>query len=139
MAFTVYVQMKKLGKQRGRKLEPIPFILEERPGTVRELLADLTALGVEAYNGRKNEGQILSFLTREEIDGQAARGKIVFGQRGGRDAVAKEAIANTLQCFADGIYRVFAGDRELTKLDEEIPWTKELVFTFVRLTMLAGW
>ncbi|HCT93164.1 MAG TPA: hypothetical protein DF613_17530 [Lachnospiraceae bacterium] len=139
MSYTIYVRMKKLGKQKSRDLQPVPFILEKRPDTVRELLTGLTRLGVRAYNARKDEGQVLAFLTKEEIDGQAARGKVSFGLRGGGDAVEEEAVENTLQCFADGIYRVFAGEEELTALTDAIPWTEDPVFTFVRLTMLAGW
>ena len=139
MSFTIYVRMKKLGKQRSRDLQTVPFVLEKRPDTVRELLAGLTELGVRAYNARKDEGQVLAFLTKEEIDGQAARGKVSFGLRGGKDAMEEDAVENTFRCFEDGIYRVFAGEDELTALTDAIPWTKDLVFTFVRLTMLAGW
>ena len=46
---------------------------------------------------------------------------------------------NAIQCFEDGIYRIFAGERELAKLNEAIPWQEETVFTLIRLTMLAGW
>lgn len=139
MSFTVYVRMKKLGKQRGRDLEPVSFTLEKRPETVQELLTGLTGQGVRAYNARKDQGRVLAFLTKEEIEEQAARGKVSFGLHGGGDAVEEEAVENTLQCFADGIYRVFAGEQELTKLTDRIPWTDGLVFTFIRLAMLAGW
>lgn len=139
MPFTVYVRMKKLGKQKSRDLQPVPFTLEKRPDTLRDLLAGLTELGVRAYNARKDEGQVLAYLTKEDIADQAARGKVSFGLRGGGDAVAGEAVENTIQCFEDGIYRVFAGEEELTALTDAIPWTEDLVFTFIRLTMLAGW
>ena len=43
------------------------------------------------------------------------------------------------KCFEDGIYRIFADDEELTELGQALPWHDGLVFTFVRLTMLAGW
>ncbi len=139
MPFTVYVRMKKLGKQKSGDLEPVPFLLEERPKTIRELLTGLTELLVRAYNERKDEGQMLSYLTKEEIADQAARGKISFGLRGGADADSKEAVDHTIQCFEDGIYRVFAGEEELTGLTDPIPLTDDPVFTFVRLTMLSGW
>lgn len=139
MPYTIYVRMKKLGKQKNAQLQPVPCELEEKPGTVRELLTALTELGVRQYNARKDEGQLLAYLTREEIAGQALRGKITAGLRGGEDASRDEAVENTLQCFEDGIYRVFAGETELTALTEAIPWTEDMVFTFIRLTMLAGW
>lgn len=139
MSFTVYVRMKKIGKQKNADLAPVPFALEAKPQTVNELLILLTKLGVKQYNARKDEGQILVYLTKEEITAQAARGKITSGLRGGEDAAEEQAIENTIQCFEDGIYRVFAGAKELTALSDEIPWTDDLVFTFIRLTMLSGW
>lgn len=139
MPFTIHVRMKKLGKQRPGTLAPIPFSLEQKPGTVRELLTALVVLGVRDYNARKDEGQILPFLTKEEIASQAARGKVSFGVRNGEDACEADAVANALLCFEDGIYRVFADGTELTSLEEAIPWTEDTVFTFIRLTMLTGW
>lgn len=138
MSFTVYVRMKKLGKQKSADLQPVPFVLEEKPETLRELLTALTKLGVSQYNARKDEGQILAWLTKEEIAAQAMRGKIASGLRGGADAVEEQAVENTIQCFEDGIYRVFAGDDELTVLSDTIAWTEDLIFTFIRLTMLSG-
>lgn len=138
MSFTIYARMKKIGKQKNEDLVPVPFTLDVKPQTVRELLISLTKLGVRQYNAREDTGQILSYLTENEITEQAARGKITSGLRGGADAVEKKAIENALQCFTDGIYRVFAGDKELTELSDTIPWTEDLVFTFIRLTMLAG-
>ena len=139
MSFTIYVRMKKLGKQKSANLQPVPFVLDTKPQTVRELLVSLTKLGVKQYNERKDEGQILAYLTKEKIAEQAVRGKISSGLRGGADAVEDKAIENTIQCFEDGIYRVFAGEQELTALSDVIPWTEDMIFTFVRLTMLSGW
>ena len=138
MSFTVYVRMKKLGKQKSADLQPVSFVLEEKPETLRELLTALTKLGVSQYNARKDEGQILAWLTKEEIAAQAVRGKIASRLRGGADAVEEQAVENTIQCFEDGIYRVFAGDDELTALSDTIAWTEDLIFTFIRLTMLSG-
>jgi len=139
MSFTIYVKMKKIGKQKDTDLQPVPFELEAKPQTVQELLVGLTKLGVQQYNERKDEGKILAYLTKEEITEQASRGKISSGLRGGADAVEDKAVENTLQCFEDGIYRVFAGEEELTALSDVIVWTEGLIFTFVRLTMLTGW
>ena len=139
MSYTIQVRMKKLGKQRANSLAPDPFVLESRPQTTRDLITALTALGVKDYNARKDEGQLLPYLTREEIAGQAERGKIAFGLRNGEDADESAAIQNAIQCFEDGIYRIFAGETELTALNDEIPQANDTVFTFIRLTMLSGW
>ncbi len=139
MSFTVYVRMKKLGKQTAKDLAPVPFVLKQQPKTLRELLTQLTELLVNEYNQRKEQGQLLSFLTKEEIKEQAGRGKIAFGVHGGGDASVEEAVEHTMQCLEDGIYRVFAGEEELTEPEGEIHWSEEPIFTFVRLTMLSGW
>ena len=47
MSFTIYVHMKKLGKQKGTALQPHPFVLDEKPKTLRQLLIGLTKLGVD--------------------------------------------------------------------------------------------
>lgn len=143
MAYTIYARMKRAGKQRKEDLVPVSFELGNKPDTVRELLTELVRLSVKQYNERKDEGQVLSYLTKEQISGQAAAGKVSFGLRGGSDADPEKAVENALQCFEDGIYRVFAGEEELTGLEQTIPWgageEKEPVFTFIRLTMLSGW
>lgn len=144
MAFTIYARMKRAGKQKREELIPVPYELEARPDTVRELLVLLVQQSVREYNGRRDEGQVLKYLTKEEITGQASAGKVSFGVHGGNAAKQKEAVENALQCFEDGIYRVFAGEEELTGLEQPIPWKDgggggEPVFTFIRLTMLSGW
>ncbi len=138
MSYTIYVRMKKPGKKMNREAPAVAFDLDRRPETLRELLSGLTELGVRDYNARRDEGQLLPFLTREEITSQAARGKISFGVHEGEEADLQKACENSIQCFEDGIYRVFAGEDELTGLEERISWKENLVFTFIRLTMLAG-
>ena len=124
--YTIKVRMRKLGKKNQGAVEPVEFLLESRPETVKELVEGLVCLGVRQYNERK-------------IQEQAVTGKISFGLRGGNDADADQAVENAVQCFEDGIYRIFADDEELTELGQPLPWHDGLVFTFVRLTMLAGW
>lgn len=143
MAYTIYARMKRAGKQKKEDLSPIAFELVRRPDTVRELLTELVSLSVRQYNERRDEGQVLSYLTKDQISGQAAAGKVSFGLRGGSDADPEKAVENAVQCFEDGIYRVFAGAEELTALEQAVPWGAgeggEPVFTFIRLTMLSGW
>ena len=138
MSFEVHVRMKKPGRRMSKELPPVSFALDKRPETVRELLLGLTELGVRDYNARRDEGQLLPFLTRKEIADQAVRGKVSFGVHGGEEADLQKALENSIQCFEDGIYRVFAGDEELTELDGGIPWEEDLVLTLIRLTMLSG-
>ncbi|MCI8512295.1 MAG: hypothetical protein HFE83_09940 [Lachnospiraceae bacterium] len=136
--YTVQVRMKKLGKQRRGGVEPTAYVLPKRPENVRELVLELVELGVREYNERKDTGQLLPYLTKEEIKEKAEAGKVAFGLRGGNDADLEAAEENALQSFLDGIYRIFADETELTGLDEEIPWRDGMVFTFIRLAMLSG-
>ena len=129
MSFTVYVKMKKLGRQNRTTLAPVPFLLDKKPDTLQELLIGLTELGVKDYNERREENQIKN---------QAKRGKVSFGFSNGQIADKEQAVKNTISCFEDGIYRVFAGDTELKGLLDKISWEEDLVFTFLRLTMLSG-
>ncbi len=138
MSFTIYVRMKKPGRQR-KEHAPVPFVLERKPGTVQELIEALVISGVQKYNAGNKEDRLLPYLTREQISAGASEGKVSFGAYGGNDAVEAEAVENAIQCFEDGIYRIFAGERELAKLNEAIPWQEETVFTLIPLTMLAGW
>ena len=102
-------------------------------------MTELTRAGVEDYNRRLEQPEILKCLTRENIEDQAQSGKVSFGViYGEKEADFQKAADNAIQCFEDGIYRVFAGGEELTELSGEIAWTDDLVFTFIRLTMLAG-
>lgn len=137
--YIIRVRMQKLGKKGRGTVEAVEFTLKEKPGTVKELITELVKLGVKEYNERKDTGQILPYLTKEEIAQKAFAGKVSFGMRGGEDAEEDQAVKNALQCFEDGIFRVFANDRELEQLGEEISWQEETVFTFVRLAMLSGW
>lgn len=139
MAFIIYVRMKKAGKPKKDAPAAVELELEKQPETTEELINALAVKGVREYNERKDEGQMLAYLTREEISQKALAGKVAFGLRGGSDADEKQAVENALQCFEDGIFRVFAGEEELTGLKQRIPWTEGMVFTFIRLTMLSGW
>ena len=70
---------------------------------------------------------------------QAEVGKISFGVNYGENrADLEQAVANALQCFEDGIYRIFLGTEQLRKLDDTITLAEDCELTFVRLTMLVG-
>lgn len=139
MSFTVNVKMKKMGKEKKNGTETVPFLLEEKPDTVRELISGLVRISVRDYNERKDQGQILSWLSMKEIKEQAETGKVSFGLRSGKDADEESAVENAVQCFEDGIYRIFKGEEELISLDQQLEWNQNPVITLVRLTMLSGW
>ncbi len=140
------VNVKSVGKRRNSVEERICKI-DGCPGSVRELILLVVDSQVEEYNQRfkeAREGQgdypeLLGCMTREEIEDQARGGRIGFGvSYGEQEADKKAAQRNAVQCFEDGIYRIFMDGRPLEELDEPLCATEENVFTFVRLTMLAG-
>lgn len=132
------VNLKKIGKKQSSVHEAV-YEIHGRPGTVRELIEAMAAAGVEQYNRRMEESELLRCLTREEIEDRAVAGKVGFGVNyGEKKADPVQAAANAVQSFEDGIYRIFLGDRTLQDLEEEIRLTEDSSLTFVRLTMLTG-
>lgn len=134
----IEVNLKSIGK-RKQSVEPVIYEIQGTPHTVRELILAVTQTGVREYNERMEASELLRCLTKEEIENEAQAGKITFGVNyGEKKAQLSEAQENALQCFEDGIYRIFLDEEPLENLETEISITEENVFTFVRLTMLAG-
>lgn len=143
----IRVNGKSLGKRKQAVEEKICEIAG-CPGTVRELIEAVVAAEVESYNRRvaqeagEASGQLqglLRYMTKAEIQDRAQGGKIGFGAvYSEKKADLEAAKENALQSFEDGIYRIFLDGRPLEDLQETITVTEENVFTFVRLTMLAG-
>jgi ATP-dependent exoDNAse (exonuclease V) alpha subunit len=107
--------------------------------TLATLLKAIVKQQVTEYNNKTAEKNLLPFLAKDEIAGQAETGKVGFG------AIYNENKANlitaqetALQAFEDGMFAVFADDDEIQKLDEIVNLNKTNVFTFIRLTFLAG-
>lgn len=134
----IKVNMKSIGKKK-QSVKPAVYEIQGCPSTVRELILAVTETGVGEYNKRMESSELLSYLTKEGIDDKAQAGKISFGVNyGEKKAELAKAQENAIECFEDGIYRIFLDEEPLETLDEEISITEESVFTFVRLTMLAG-
>ena len=134
----IHVNLKSIGKRKP-SVKPVIYKIKGHPGTLRELILAVVETGVEEYNRRLEASELLSCLTREEIDHKARTGKMGFGVNyGEKKAGLSEAQENAIQCFEDGIYRIFQDGEPLEALDEPVSITEDSVFTFVRLTMLAG-
>ncbi|MDE6924790.1 MAG: hypothetical protein K2P59_05940 [Acetatifactor sp.] len=134
----IHVNLKAIGKKKA-SVKPVTCQIKGHPGTLRELILAVAEAGVEEYNRRMEASELLSCLTREEIEDKARTGKVTFGVNyGEKKAELSAAQENALQCFEDGIYRIFQDGEPLEALDEPVSITEESVFTFVRLTMLAG-
>ncbi|MCI8837255.1 MAG: hypothetical protein HFG74_04230 [Hungatella sp.] len=137
----IRVNVKHMGRRR-KSVEPVVCRLFTAPSTVRELILAVVEAGVRDYNDKLKDGdlqEVLRCLTRQEIEDKAETGKVAFGVLyGEKEADLKEACDNAIQCFEDGIYRIFLDDRPLLDLEEDIGGETDGMFTFVRLTMLSG-
>ena len=128
-------------KTPGKRKDVLTSVPREIPpvGSLRELLTVLVRQEVESVNRRDTEAQLTAWLTSEQIDAEAETGKVGFGRLwSDRKADTEKAVANALQCFEDGIVRVFMGDTELTEPDAPLSVPEGAEFTFIRLTFLAG-
>lgn len=133
------VNIKQIG-QRRQAVKPIPFEVAGAPETVRELITQTVTTCVREYEKRQQmSGEVPQPLTTQQITDMADVGKIAFGiNYGEKKPDLQQAIETALQAFADGIYRVFLNEEELTALDQQITLNAEDTLTFVRLTLLAG-
>ena len=134
----ILVQMKAAGRKRPA-LENVPYELPDCTATLRELLTALVDMEVKRYNEKGTDVQMIPYLTKEEVEDQAASGKVGFGRiYSEKKADPVKAAENALQCFEDGLVRVFLEDQELTGLDEAICLKEGSRLTLIRLTFLAG-
>lgn len=134
----VYVRVKALGKRRP-VLDNVPREIPENLSSLREFLTEIVRMEVEQYNRKGEDVQVVSFLTNEEVAEQATAGKVGFGRiYSDRKADVSKAVMNAIQCYKDGLVRVFKNEDELTALDEPLIIQEDDCFTFIRLTFLAG-
>ncbi len=135
---TVKINIKQLGKKRS-KISGMPFVLENTPSTVRELITEAVHTCVSEYNERVNKGENTEPLSSEQISELSEIGKIAFGiNYGGKCADEKTALENALQSYDDGFYRIFIGETETGGLSDNIALSENDSITFIKLTMLTG-
>ncbi|MDE6748350.1 MAG: hypothetical protein K2K21_04700 [Lachnospiraceae bacterium] len=134
----IHVNLKSISKRKA-SVKPVTIEIKGRPATLREFILAVVETGVDDYNQRAENTDLLSCLTKEEISEKAQAGKVGFGINYGESKASLTAAQeNAIQCFEDGVYRIFQDDEPLEALDAPVSITEEDVFTFVRLTMLAG-
>lgn len=133
----IKVNTKSIGRLRP-KIHQTELELENAPTDTRSLICETVEACVRSFRYRA-DNEILPVLTDGQIADMAEQGKISFGEvYGEKDIDAEAAKENAIQCFEDGIYRVFIGNRQLTRLDEKTELDEKSELTFVRLTMLSG-
>ena len=133
----VYVRIKSLDKRKSSAL--IPYELPEGIGDVRTLIASFVHVEVERYNQKDTERPLLALLSEEEIEQKAETGKVSFDRLwSDRKADENQALETAFSAFRDGLVRILMDEDELTGLDNPVSIAEGTVFTFVRLTFLAG-
>ena len=132
------VNVKSVSGKKNR-ITTIPVTYSRDEMTVRELIEETVQFCVSDYNERKENGELLRALLPQEIDDKAAQGKISFGMvYGEKDADLKKATNDAVEAFSDGVVAIFADERRLESLDEQLKLTEIQSLTFIKLAMLAG-
>lgn len=124
---------------RKNRIAERTMLFDESIATVRELIISAVHTCVDEYNLRCESSKLLEVLSPEMIEDRAQLGKVSFGVNyGGKQAEYQRAAAQALEAFEDGIVVIFAGDKQLTSLDEAVSLNQVESLTFIKLTMLAG-
>ena len=134
----IYINMKTAGS-RKLALVKTPYEIPDSVSSVKELLESLVKIEVERYNQKNADDAIVKYLTNTQIEEQAPTGKVGFGRvYSDKKADPKKAAENALQCYQDGLVRVFRNEQELEQLEETVCFEPEDEITLIRLTFLAG-
>lgn len=134
----IYITVKRMGKSKP-VLARIPYEIGESISTLRDFLKELVRIEVERYLEKGVDRQVIPCLTAEEVEACAETGKVGFGRiYSEKKPDVTKAQENALQCFADGLVRVFQNGTELERLEENVEVKEGDTFTLIRLTFLAG-
>lgn len=131
-------------KQLGKKhpiinQDYLEINLSKIPTTLRLLLKAIVQQQVQAYNDRKERPTVLNILNTGQINQASQQGKVTFGDSENTTlAIEETAIETVLQAFEDGLFAVFLGDEQIEYLEEVLTFDETTVFSFIRLTFLAG-
>ena len=136
----IIIQARQAGRKRAlfEKREIEIADTGENP-SLKDLIKSVVRQQVEEFNAKPLEKNLVSFLSKNEIEQQNRNGKVGFGSIYNENKVELAAAqAAALLAFEDGLFSVFAGDDEIKTLQDKIDITGSTVFTFIRLTFLAG-
>ena len=140
-------EQKKPGRIR-QSIEPVEIEIDCIPSTVGALVEASVRACVDTFNRRAihapdrddmDSDRIHNVLGRDRIADLIETGRISFGiVYNGRTEDADKAVKNALQCYEDGLFRIFLNGTQLGDLKDEIDVKEGDTLTVVRLTMLAG-
>ena len=134
----IYINMKTAGSRKPA-LAKTPYEIPDSVSSVKELLESLVKIEVERYNRKNEDDTLIRYLTETQIEEQASTGKVSFGRvYSDKKADPGKAVENALQCYRDGLVRVFRNEQELEQLEEAVRFEPGDEITLIRLTFLAG-
>lgn len=137
-------EQKKPGRIK-QSIQPIIIEIDGTPVTVGELIKEVVIACVKAFNERAMKASsmdddiIHDKPDQNSIDILAETGRVTFGLvYNEKTESVEKAVANAIQCYEDGIYRMFLNGKPLGEKESIIELTEGDCLTIVRLTMLAG-
>ena len=134
----IYINMKTVGSRKSPMAKTL-YEIPDSVSTVGELLKSLVAIEVERYNQKNADDTLVNFLTMTQIEEQAMSGKVGFGRvYSDKKQDLEKAVENALQCYQDGLVRVFRNEQELERLEETVHFESGDEITLIRLTFLSG-
>lgn len=105
----------------------------------QDLLTETVKIMVAEYESRMDRGEVLTVLTKQEIEDKSQSGKIGFGiNYGDKRPDLEKSIQAALECFEDGIVVLFVEGEQVEELQEKIALQEGSELTFIRMTPLAG-
>lgn len=131
--------IKSLGKKRPYLNKETIEIAIPSSTTVKELLKAIVIQQVNAFNARKDERNLISFVDEEKISNEIASGRITFNEQyNAKKANSEEAIETVHQAFEDGLIAIFINDDQFENIDQSIELKESDSITLIKLTFLSG-
>ena len=140
-------EQKKPGRIR-QSIEPVEIEIEGIPSSVGALIEATVRTCVEAFNRRAlhapdrddmDSDRIHNVIGSDRIADLIETGRVSFGiVYNDKTEDPDNVVKNALQCYEDGIFRMFLNGNILGGLKEEINVKDGDTLSVVRLTMLAG-
>ncbi|MDE6228096.1 MAG: hypothetical protein K2M63_11335 [Muribaculaceae bacterium] len=143
----LFFEKKNPGRHR-QKIEPILIEIEKKPSTVAELIEETVRVCVAEFNDKAvkaperddlDADNVHNVLSGNTIENLAETGRIVFGMvYNDKTEDSDAAVANALQCYEDGLFRLFLNGVPLKDINDSLDLADGDHIIVVRLTLLSG-
>ncbi len=143
------IQVKQIGRKRPiitKELKIDPIATDSKI-KLKDLIKEIVQNEVNEFqkkqkineNNQNSKNNILNYLSPEEIEDKAQKGKVAIGEiKNKKEVNLDEAIDTAILAFEDGIYYVFIDDEKIENIDDLIELKDSSELMFLRLTMLSG-